>query len=99
MKDLPFEDFSNDFEHEYYLYQLTGYRYEYAVSSFRQWNDDEVEEGVFYQIMDNEEDEGFFDWYCSKRPNNQFFLFKETCLLHFVYYWNMWKSEGKPRAF
>ena len=52
-----------------------------------------TESGSFYQIMPETDDDGFFDWYCDNRPNNQFFKTTEMAVLHFVFWWNVWQKE------
>jgi hypothetical protein len=54
---------------------------------------------AFYQLMPDTMDDGFFDWYCHHRDDQQFFASSETCALHFIYYWMQWNKMGKPEAF
>ena len=77
-----------------YLRMITGYRYGLEVSFHRKWGnvDSAVENGKFYQIIPDRVDDGFFDWYCDNRPFHQFFRTIEMALLHFVFYWHVWKK-------
>jgi hypothetical protein len=99
---MEYEDFNNDQDAIDYLHFATGNRYVFAVSNSRIWSDRKrsqpATENPFYQIMPVTEDDGFFDWYCSSRPDNQFFLTKEMCVLYFIRYWLQWCRTGKPKA-
>ncbi|GAB4024075.1 hypothetical protein [Spirosoma koreense] len=82
---------------EIYLAGLTGYSYTIAQSSQRKWGDanSKIDEGNFYQITPDVEDDGFFDWYCEVRPYNQFFKTVENALIHFAFYRNLWEKTEK----
>ena len=88
------------------LYNLTGYVYTFAVSTSMRWGKyGNVEEmgdifpDGFVQLMPRAQDDGFFDWYCYHREDQQFFVSRETCALHFIHYWMRWVSIGKPSPF
>ncbi len=58
-----------------YLRYVTGYRYRLERSNHRRWGNAEspLEEGDFYQILPDQVDNGFYDWYCNNRPNHQWY--------------------------
>lgn len=97
---MDFENFDDEKNVSSYLNFFTNHFYSFAVSSERVWSTEEIEHikdnEPFYQLMPDSLDDGFFDWYCYMRPNNQFFKSKEMCVLYFVYYWTDWKRKGKP---
>ena len=101
---LNFEKEGERFENENqvvpYLRIVTSCRYCLSVSLHRQWGnkDSPKEEGRFFQIVPDQVDDGFFDWYCDNHPFHQFFRTAEMALLHFVFYWHVWKSEKQPAA-
>ncbi|HMI62669.1 MAG TPA: hypothetical protein VK518_17250, partial [Puia sp.] len=57
--------------------KITGRHYSFAIASTRCWNSiDNIEADSaigFCQLMPENGDNGFFDWYLSERPFNQFF--------------------------
>jgi hypothetical protein len=55
----------------------------------------DVQHGTFYQLMPDGIDDGFFDWYCEKRQDYQFFISKEMCVAYFLKFWILWKNIGK----
>ena len=77
------EDFNN------YLYVITGFSYSFSVTSSRKWDNDE-QYGVFYQVKPQQQDDGFFDWYCYKIPDKQFFRTKTEAVLRFIMQWLQW---------
>lgn len=82
------EDFNN------YLYVITGFSYLFTVSSSRK-RDNEEEYGVFYQVKPKDRDDGFFEWYCYKIPQGQFFRTKTEAVLKFTMQWWEWHcSKG-----
>ena len=88
------------------LLAMTGYLYTFASSCDMRWGaDGEVQHiensdftGPYYQLMPEITDDGFFDWYCDLRPDQQFFETKEDCTLHFINYWHQWKHEKEKVA-
>lgn len=87
------------------LFNITGQLYSFAVGSAMRWvrnakvqHSPDHEDGYF-QLMPDTHDDGFFDWYCANRENEQFFEKKEHAALHFIYYWMEWEKLGKPQAF
>ena len=107
---IPFADFNNQQvsgkELMTLLYNLTGYIYTFATVSSMRWGQNGTTiqmsatnpEG-FFQLMPDSTDAGFFDWYCYNRPEQQFFESKNNAVLHFIYFWQKWKSLGDPKAF
>ena len=97
---MDFEDFDNQEDVRKYLYSITNNYYSFTVSSDRIWSNPENVEHMksepFYQLMPDEIDDRFFNWYCNLRPNNQFFKTKEMCVLYFVKYWFEWIRKGRP---
>ncbi len=98
---IDFEDFSNPMYIRKYTKALTNSEYVFAVGSNRKWGDSNAIETEnngkpFYQLMPDSLDEGFFDWYVSARSKYQFFKTEEMCLLHFVFYYDVWVKNGKP---
>lgn len=98
---MTFENFDNEQNVRQYLQFFTNNLYSFAIASERVWTDtDNVEHMVaekhFYQLMPDTIDNGFFEWYCYVRPNNQFFKTKEMCILYFIRYWTEWTTKGKP---
>ena len=98
---MNFENFDKKQDLNYFLSFFTSYSYVFAETSDRVWSDTEKEEHMnggssFYQLMPDKSDDGFFDWYCFTRPNNQFFKTKEMCVLYFVKYYIEWSQKGKP---
>jgi len=88
------------------LHAVTGHLYTFAVSSDMRWGKDGRVESMgedfpngFYQLMPHKMDDGFFDWYCYRRDEQQFFASPQTATLHFIYYWTIWQGQGKPKAF
>ena len=100
---LKFDPATERFEDENqvvpYLRLLTDYRYAVEISMHRRWGQagGDVEEGRFYQIVPDRVDDGFFDWYSDNRPDHQHFKTVEMALLHFVFYWHLWKREKKEK--
>lgn len=90
MSRLDFFNTDDDFSN--YLLEITGHHYSFAVGSIRTWGNIKEHDGKFYQLMPDEFDDGFFDWYCEERPNNQFFKNKLECVLRFVKHWINWKK-------
>lgn len=101
---MNFENFENDRDLREYLFFFTGHLYSFAESSLRIWGKGGEVEGskydpaksTFYQLMPDEIDDGFFNYYVSIRPDNQFFKTKEMCVIHFVRFWTDWSRKGKP---
>ena len=92
---MSFETFTTPREVLRYLHLITTNKYGVAASSQRKWGSEEseVESGTFYQIMPDDEDGGFFDWYCDTRPYNQFFTSIDAAVIHFVLYWHIWIKQ------
>jgi hypothetical protein len=98
---MNFENFENNQNAIQYIHFFTNQFYSFAVASERVWSEIENVEHMatglpFYQLMPDTIDDGFFDWYCYVRPNNQFFKTKEMCVLYFIKYWTEWSRNGKP---
>jgi len=97
---MDYENFENETDVREYLHFFTNNYYSFALAMNRVWSDpDKVEQlnnKRFYQLMPDNPDDGFFDWYCYVRPNNQFFRTKEMCILYFVKYWTEWMRKGRP---
>jgi hypothetical protein len=98
---MNFENFDIENNTKEYLYFFTGQKYCFAESSSRVWTNSEIVEQMecnkpFYQLMPETLDDGFFDWYCFNRPDNQFFKTREMCVLYFIKYWTDWVRIGKP---
>ncbi|MES2730969.1 MAG: hypothetical protein V4714_04445 [Bacteroidota bacterium] len=93
--DKDVEKFEDEQQVTPYLRLVTGLRYCLATSNHRKWGlaTNPVEEGSFYQIIPDKMDDGFFDWYCNNRPYHQFYKTAEMALLHFVFYWHVWKKR------
>lgn len=88
------------------LFHLTGTVYTFAVASDARWGEGgEIKNMIgknhegFFQLMPHTLDDGFFDWYCEKREEYQFFETKENAALHFIYYWMKWDKLGRPKPF
>jgi hypothetical protein len=88
------------------LYNLTGHVYVFATSSSMRWGKDgeiekmgEANPNGFYQLMPDTLDDGFFDWYCDERSEQQFFPSIEPATLQFIHYWMKWNALGKPNPF
>src|SRR4051794_35930451 len=85
------------------LYNITGSLYTFAGSSSMRWgangevlkSENTSFRNGFYQLMPERGDDGFFDWYCDIRSEQQFFKSKETCVLHFINYWYQWKYQNE----
>lgn len=100
-QDLPNEKLS-DKELIAILFNLTGQVYTFATASDMRWgaNGEVLDNGKpgyekgFYQLMPASLDDGFFDWYCLKREEYQFFKTREGCTLHFINYWFQWKRQN-----
>jgi hypothetical protein len=89
--------FNNTQEIEQYVCSKVGHKVSVAVASSRKWDDENspIENGQFYQIMpDEEKGEDFFDWYCTKRPHNQFFEKPEDAALLYLKYYLDWKLNS-----
>lgn len=86
--------FQRQEDYTIYLLEITGHQYSFAIASNRKWGSEnaEVEEGTFYQLMRDREDDGFFDWYCAARPYEQFFHTELEAMLLFVHNWMRWKG-------
>jgi hypothetical protein len=88
------------------LQDITGYIYVFATASCMRWTergeikytDTEHPEG-FFQLMPDTNDEGFFNWYCSVRPEHQFHPTRQGATLHFLYYHHQWKKMDSPKSF
>lgn len=83
--------FQNDNDYYNYLFAITGNEYVFAESSVRKWNN-RMQDGLFFQLMPLNSDDGFFDWYTDKTPNQQFFVNKAEAILRFVKNWIEWKK-------
>lgn len=83
-----------------YLRIVTGYRYNVEITSHRRWgsNESPLEAGQFFQIIPDKVDNGFFDWYCDNRPHQQNFNTVEMALLHFIFYWHIWKEDLEEKS-
>ena|SRR4028118_487543 len=86
------EKFENENQVTPYLRMVTSYRYNLELSKHR-ITEGEPESGNFFQIIPDRVDNGFFDWYCDNYPHKQLFKTVEMALLHFVFYWHVWKKE------
>jgi hypothetical protein len=81
------------------LENLIGYKYTFSNASHMRWGvkgkiheaNDNNPEG-FYQIMPENEDGGFFNWYCEERLDYQFFKSTNRAVLHFIFYWTLWRK-------
>ncbi len=74
---------------------ITGHKYIVATASSRMWGKkSKVVQGIFYQIMPDTMDDGFFDWYCDMRSHHQFFKTVEVAVIHFTVFWHIWKAEN-----
>ena len=83
-----------------YLYRNTGFKYCFAHSSSRIWNKvgeiEQQEDGNdFCQIMPEQSDNSFFDWYVLERQYNQFFKTEEKAFVFFLKYLEEWKDMQK----
>lgn len=84
-----------------YLKALTGCDYVFAQGAHRKWGGDEMEvtqnaDGKpYFQIMPYSFDDGFFDWYVVERKHRQFFESRETCIIHFLYFREIWRKKQK----
>jgi hypothetical protein len=87
------EEIRQDAQLTPYLYLITGYRYSMAICLGRSWGETEEDDGEFYQIMPDEEDGGFFDWYCQHRTDYQFFKTLNAAVVHFVFFWHLWQNR------
>lgn len=98
--DLNHEKFENEYQIVPYLRLVTGCRYGVETSAHRRWGNasSPQEEGKFYQIIPDRVDDGFFDWYCDFRPFHQFFRTVEMALIHFVFFWHVWRDENKGQV-
>jgi len=80
-----------------YLKLMTGCNYVFAQGAHRKWGkskDAELEsKSPYFQIMPDTLDDGFFDWYVSERSGFQFFEIRETCIVHFLHYRNIWLNQ------
>ena len=94
--DLLGERFEDENQVVPYLRMVTDYRYGIEISHHRKWGskDSPIEEGIFYQIIPDRVDDGFFDWYSNLCPYHQFFKTVEMALLWFVFYRNVWLKEA-----
>ena len=96
---VNYENFENENNATKYLFEITGNLYCFAAASDRKWGKakrtEHMKENPFYQIMPFKKDDGFFNWYCSKREYFQFFKSKEMCVLYFILYWMKWKKLSK----
>lgn len=102
---MNIESFDNEEDVTPFLKDVTGYTYEFAVGTVRVWGhlenkeDADTKRGqLFYQIMPDGLDDGFFDWYCYLREHYQFFDSKEMAVAYFLRYWIIWNKKGKPTA-
>jgi|AntAceMinimDraft_14_1070370.scaffolds.fasta_scaffold01232_11 hypothetical protein len=97
---MNYENFEKPEDVSKYLHFITNNYYSFAAGAVRKWgNVEKVErsdELPFYQLMPDNLDDGFFNWYCVERPYNQFFKTKEMCIIYFVKYWLEWNRMGKP---
>jgi hypothetical protein len=93
------QDQLNDYELMELLYRVTGNVYSFATAQGRYLGSEEqfTREGTTYQLMPETTDNGFFDWYCDKRPYNQFFPSKNDCVLNFLKYWHIWKHKWQTQ--
>lgn len=80
-----------------YVLGVTGYEYVFATSSVRRWYN-QMEDGIFYQLMPLNDDDGFFDWYVEKSPNQQFFKNKFESVMRIVKFWIQWKLSQNADA-
>lgn len=73
------------------LKNCIGREHSIATASFK----DNV---VKYQVMPDElEDQPFFDWYCNKYPNNQFFENIHECVTTYLHNRNIWVNMSCPK--
>lgn len=84
-----------------YLRYVTGCRYRLEKTGHRRWGDagSPLEEGTFYQILPDQVDTGFYNWYCNNRPYHQLYHTPEMALLQFVFYWHVWQTEVNKKDF
>lgn len=93
---LDIIDFENEDDYSIYLKELTGFNYDFAISSHRKLSENSpVETGEFYQLMPTTKDDGFFDWYCDNRMYHQFFASQWAATLQFIKYWFQWQASKK----
>lgn len=85
------------------LYNLTGHHYTFTNSPSMRWGKKgklkeatDVDPDGFYQIVPEDNDEGFFDWYRVNREEYQFFKSRSKAVLHFIFYWMKWRDADKP---
>jgi hypothetical protein len=87
-------EYLNETEARAYLKLVTGRDYVFAQGAHRKWGkSDKVKlesNSPYFQIMPDVFDDGFFDWYVSERSGRQFFELRETCIIHFLHYRNIW---------
>ena len=84
-----------------YLRYITGCRYRLEKTGHRRWGTEEspLEEGVFFQILPDQVDNGFYNWYCDSRPYHQLYTTPEMALLQFMFYWHVWQTEINRKSF
>lgn len=93
MKELK-NEYLNEVEAQKYLMIMTGYHYVFAQGAHRNWGKGDhiplESKAPYYQIMPHTFDDGFFKWYVIKRSGFQFFENRETCIIHFLFYRQIW---------
>lgn len=97
-KSNNMQDNLTDLEYSQLIWQITKCKYSFAITEGR-WlgsADKFTRKGECYQLMpDTINGQAFFDWYCDKRPYNQFYPLKQDCVLQFLKYWYEWKATLK----
>src|ERR1700741_3178319 len=88
-----FDFFKNVEDLNNYVLEITGYHYDFVKGSVRSWSTkSKNEHGIFYQLIPDTSDDGFFSWYCTRKPNHQFFKSRIECVMRFIKYWVEWKK-------
>ena len=87
------------------LFNLTGQKYTFQNSQSMRWGKDgkikqtsEEYPGGFFQLVPQDSDDGFFDWYRLNRADYQFFKSRSKAVLHLIFYWTKWRDAGKPKS-
>lgn len=81
----------NDYDLMQLVLRVTGQLYTFAVADGAFCGFKGVD--TVYQLMPHTDDDGFFDWYCLERVDDQFFETKQDCALNFLKYWHIWKGQ------
>ncbi len=87
-------EFNNKQALQKYMKSITGYSYSFATSSITSPEEiHKTSNKLYYQLMPDGEDNGFFEWYCEKRITHQFFETREDCVIQFLKYWELWSKK------